>query len=195
MPQHAEDYSTTVIYKIRCLDENITDCYVGHTTRFDARMFQHSNNIGKYDYKLYQVIEQNGGWSNWIMEEIEKYPCDDVYKALERERYYYDILCPSLNMIRPCRTDEEKHEQMLKDSRSARLRHLEDRRERCKLYHLSHLEEHKERCKKAYWDNREERLTYGLEQIQCPCGGTYKKRDKSHHIKTIKHKNYELTLK
>jgi hypothetical protein len=62
MPQHAEDYSTTVIYKIRCLDENITDCYVGHTTRFDKRKFQHSNNIGKYDYKLYQVIEQNGGY-------------------------------------------------------------------------------------------------------------------------------------
>jgi hypothetical protein len=187
MPRHAIDYSKTIIYRIKCLDEIITDFYIGHTTDFNRRRNQHKNNIGKYDYSLYKCIIENGGWDNWIMEEIECVSCKDVYEALKREDYWYDFLQPKLNMSRPNRNEEEKHEQMLKDSRLNRLRHLDDRRERCKKYHQEHLEEHKERCKKSYWENREERLKYGIEQIKCDCGGTYKKRDKSKHFKTKLH--------
>ena len=37
MPKNEIDYSNTIIYKITCLDPNITDVYVGHTTNFVQR--------------------------------------------------------------------------------------------------------------------------------------------------------------
>ena len=37
------DYSKTIIYKICCNDENITECYIGHTTEFNNRKYKHKN--------------------------------------------------------------------------------------------------------------------------------------------------------
>ena len=34
MPKDIIDYSNTIIYKIYCKNETITDIYVGHTTNF-----------------------------------------------------------------------------------------------------------------------------------------------------------------
>jgi predicted GIY-YIG superfamily endonuclease len=62
------DYSNTVIYKIVCKDESIKDLYVGHTTNFDKRKYQHklccsqnikNNNIN--NSKIYKTINENGG--------------------------------------------------------------------------------------------------------------------------------------
>ena len=33
MPKKEIDYSNTIIYRIVCKDTNITECYVGHTTK------------------------------------------------------------------------------------------------------------------------------------------------------------------
>ena len=41
------------------------------------------------------------------MIEIEKYKCDDGNEARARERYWYEQLQATLNMIRPLQTDEE----------------------------------------------------------------------------------------
>ena len=35
------DYSNTIIYKITCKDENVTDVYVGHTINFVQRKHAH----------------------------------------------------------------------------------------------------------------------------------------------------------
>ena len=61
------DYSKTVIYKIVCKDLNITDCYVGNTTRFTNRKSQHKySNITpenkSYNYNVYKFIRENVGW-------------------------------------------------------------------------------------------------------------------------------------
>ncbi len=102
MPKDTIDYSNTIIYKIYCNDSSITDIYVGHTTNFIKRKYQHKtlcNNSSKL--KIYDIIRQNGGWDNWNMVEIAKYCCQDVTEARIREQEHYELLKPSLNVINP----------------------------------------------------------------------------------------------
>jgi hypothetical protein len=98
MPRTATDYSKTIIYKIVCKNLEVKDCYVGQTTAFKSRKhvhFSHCKNPKKNKLKLYQVIIANGGWENWSMIEIEKYPCKD---ATRRERYWCEVLNANLNI-------------------------------------------------------------------------------------------------
>ena len=88
MPRLPIAYSNTVIYKIVSNDLNITECYVGHTTDFVRRKAAHksacTNEKGKtYDFKVYKTIREIGGWDNWSMIEIEKYPCYSSWWRLD----------------------------------------------------------------------------------------------------------------
>ena len=112
MPKKATDYSKTVQYKIICNDPAIPDVYNGHTTSFVKRKNYHKNDCynenGKnYDYPLYKRIRENGGWSNYTMIEIEKYPCADGNEARARERYWYETLKSNLNGVCPNRSKKE----------------------------------------------------------------------------------------
>jgi hypothetical protein len=109
MPKQLIDYSNTIIYKIFCNDKCITDIYVGHTTNFVKRKYQHKilcNNGNKL--KIYDIIRNNGGWENWNMIEIAKYNCQDATEARIREQEHYDLLKPSLNLIQPISNNEYK---------------------------------------------------------------------------------------
>ena len=102
-----KDYSNTIIYKITCKDPSIQDVYVGHTTNFIKRKYQHkvlSNSSNKF--KIYDTIRNNGGWDNWSMIEIGKYNCKDVTEARIREQEHYDLLKPNLNSIKPVANNE-----------------------------------------------------------------------------------------
>jgi len=99
MPKKDVDYSNTIIYKICCKDESITDVYVGHTTNFIQRKYAHKNtcNNSKMSLKIYNVIRSNGGWNNWDMVEIAKYCCKDATEARIKEQYHYNEVKSSLN--------------------------------------------------------------------------------------------------
>jgi hypothetical protein len=102
MPKDIIDYSNTIIYKIVCNDNHIKDIYVGHTTNFIKRKYQHKIlcNSGK-KLKLYDLIRQNGGWDNWTMTEIAKYNCQDSTEARIREQEHYDVLNTTLHSLNP----------------------------------------------------------------------------------------------
>lgn len=103
MPKKFIDYSNTIIYKIYCKDINVKHVYVGHTTNFTKRKYQHktcSNNI-KNGGKIYKMISDNGGWDNWDMIEIAKYNCKDSTEARIKEHEHYKLLNPSLNSNPP----------------------------------------------------------------------------------------------
>ena len=116
MPIHNNsDYSKTVIYKIVCKDESITDLYVGSTTNFNSRKSGHKSNSKIYkrfnalkNRKLYITIDKNGGWENWEMIELESHPCANETEALTRESYWYDKLKANLNSFKPIKSNEEK---------------------------------------------------------------------------------------
>lgn len=103
MPRANIDYSNTIIYKIYCKDSNVTDIYVGHTTNFRQRKSQHKLACNKLDnsYKIYDVINQNGGWDNWDMVELAKYNCKDATEARIKEQHHYELLNASLNCYPP----------------------------------------------------------------------------------------------
>jgi hypothetical protein len=135
------NYSKTIIYKLVCNDLNITDVYVGHTTNFLKRRTSHKNKCNDvkckgYNFKVYQMIRQNGGWVNWSMVEIEKFPCSDKNEAVKKERYYYELLNSSLNSISPNQTKE-------------------DIKERSKIYYEDNKEVINQRKKKYEADNKE----------------------------------------
>ena len=52
MPKNEIDYSNTIIYKIVCKDEKISDLYVGHTTNFVKRKCLHKNSCNNLNNKL-----------------------------------------------------------------------------------------------------------------------------------------------
>ena len=115
MPRKAINYQNTEIYKIVCDALTVKYCYVGSTTDFTKRKYSHktgcNNEKGKsYNYRLYTTIRENGGWDNWTMVLIEKYPCENKQQAEQRERFWYEQLNAELNMIRPHRTEEERKE-------------------------------------------------------------------------------------
>jgi hypothetical protein len=112
MPKLPTDYSKTQIYKIVCKDTAITSQYIGHTTLWRCRKSNHKRacNIPEnkdYNALIYKTIRDNGGWDNWEMIEIEKYPCADANEARARERYWTEQLTGGLNRNRPIITEEE----------------------------------------------------------------------------------------
>ena len=81
MPKTAIDYSKTIIYKIEHT-ENDDLVYVGFTTNWDSRKCEHKRNCNnekkkRHNSKIYQMINENGGWDMFKMIEVEKYPCND----------------------------------------------------------------------------------------------------------------------
>jgi hypothetical protein len=104
MPKDNINYSDTTIYKIYCKDETITDLYVGYTTNFHVRKYQHKNscnNSKNNNIKIYKTIRENGGWDNWNMVEIAKYNCKNSTEARIKEQEHYELLKASLNSYSP----------------------------------------------------------------------------------------------
>jgi len=109
------DYSKIVIYKIFCKDSNITDVYIGSTINFKRRKIEHKSrcyneNNKKYYFKIYQYIRENGGWDNFEIVIIEKYPCDNIKQVTEREGYWIKELKATLNKQIAGRTYKEYYQ-------------------------------------------------------------------------------------
>jgi hypothetical protein len=118
MPRLPTDYSKTIIYKLVKNDDlENENVYVGSTTDFTTRKYRHKSccnneNSKIYNLKVYKSIRSNGGWSEWSMIEIEKYPCNDKNEALSRERYWYEFYNAKLNSNTMITTPEEKKEKV-----------------------------------------------------------------------------------
>jgi hypothetical protein len=61
----------------------------------------------EYSHKKYVFIREHGGWDNWQMIEVEKYPCKDMNEACARERHWYEELKAKLNKQIPNRSSKE----------------------------------------------------------------------------------------
>lgn len=96
------DYSNTIMYKLVPNDTNLDLIYIGSTTNFRQRKNLHKNccnnvNSRAYNFKVYKMIRDNGGWSEWSMIEIEKYCCADSNEARRRERQLMEEYNCNLN--------------------------------------------------------------------------------------------------
>jgi len=164
-------YLNTIIYKIVCKDIKITECYVGHTINLTNRTYNHNYNCyhingGKYHYKLYQFIRDNGGWENWELIEIKKYPCNNLQEAKKEERYWIETLQSKLNQTIPTRTDSENY-----------YENKENHLIKLKIYYEEHREEILDYQKNYYGEHREELLDYAK---------NYRKTRKEHYKEYLK---------
>lgn len=178
------DYSKCLIYKLCCKDPTIKDIYVGSTCNKNRRKNQHKNacnnpNDHNYNYYVYQFIRENGGFENFDLIMIEEYPCDNKLQKETRERYYIELLKPTLNKTIPTRTIQEYYQ----DNKEKILKMV-------KIYSKDNKEKI-EKYEKEYYEKNKEKLDQKRNANHtCECGGKYKHKHKSEHIKSKKHQNF-----
>jgi hypothetical protein len=105
-----------IIYKIICIDKNITDCYVGSTANFNKRKLKHKlncNNLNneKYNLKIYQIIRANGGWENWSIIPISEIKQISLTQSRIIEEDYREKLNAKMNSHRAYISYTQKKEE------------------------------------------------------------------------------------
>ncbi len=170
MPKTTIDYSKIVIYKIVCNDLNVKDIYIGSTTNFIKRKTAHKNATmnekhPKHNAKKYQFINENGGWNNFTMLEIEKYPCVDGNEARLRERYWFEQLQATLNTYRPIISKEEADIRLKTYKEDNKEVHNQKRREK-ELVMCGCGGRYKHKWQKAVHENSKRHQQYILNQQQ-----------------------------
>jgi len=163
------NYKKGLIYKLCCDDTNIKEEYVGSTVDFTERKRCHKKSCNspdriEYNYNVYKFIRKNGGFENWSMVLVEKYPCNDKRELETRERYWIEKLKCKLNCKIPQRTRKE---------------HYQDNKEDLKKIHSIYYQENKDDISKK-----------GKEKITCECGTIVRKNDLSRHYNSNKHLKY-----
>jgi hypothetical protein len=83
-------------YRIYCKDVDVHDCYIGRTTRWEARISNHKMKSNDSDLKLYKCISENGGFSNWVCECIHTEVCTETAASFI-EYSFFKLFEPTLN--------------------------------------------------------------------------------------------------
>jgi len=210
------NYGKSIIYKLCCKDINIDKIYVGSTVNFSRRKAQHKlsvNNIKYNKIKLYQFILNNGGWENWDMIEIMKYPCNDKRELEKKENEIMKELKAELNSQTAFNTEEERKEYQKKyieenkeTKKEKDKKHYEENKDKIKKqnkiwrennigyyenYNKDYYEENKnklnEKQKKYNEENKEKIKEREKQKIICECGCEINKYILSRHKQTKKH--------
>ena len=126
-------YKNGVIYKLCCKDPTITDVYVGSTCAFNKRKNLHKHSCNNetskvYNLNVYKFIRNNGGWDNFEIIELIKYPCNTKRELELKEREYLELLSATLNKCVPTRSNKEG----------------------CKAYYLANREQLNENAKEKF---------------------------------------------
>jgi hypothetical protein len=189
MPKNLiNDYS---IYKIVCLDPNITDIYVGSTANFNSRRYQHKSSCNNpnskiYNLYLYKFIRANGGWKNWIMVEISVFNQLTNREATKFENDICKELHATLNMIASYTSSEDKqlYHKNYRDTHKEQIKDYRDtHKEQIKDYRDTHTEQIQ-----LYRDIYKDKQTLiNHKKITCECGCIIIKNAIKAHILTKKH--------
>jgi hypothetical protein len=174
MPRKEIDYSKTIIYKIQHQDL-LELLYIGHTTDFVKRKSQHRicvymESSRKYNYRLYKMIRENGGWESFSMIQVKEFSCSNSREASAEED--------------KCMTE-------LKATLNARRAHVDlSVDEYMKNYRLNHKEE-KRLLDKNYRDlNKDYIKAYKSKPHNCECGKVICHDEISRHKKSKHHINF-----
>ena len=157
------DFSKTIIYKIvHKTNPDDYDVYVGHSTNIQSRKWDHkktcnNQNSKTYHLKVYQYIRENGGWDNFEIIEIEKYPCNDANEARQKEQEW----CYKLNSNLNCNIPNRNKKQYYQDNRDKITEYdknrpnKKERNEKNKQYRNNNREKINEKAKIYREGNRE----------------------------------------
>ena len=101
-----ETYKTGKVYMI--YNDMLPETYIGSTTQVLKRRLQkHKNASSTFsDRKIYTSFNKSN-WENCHIVSLEDVKFYDRNELLKRERYFIDLLKPTLNCIKPFRTKAE----------------------------------------------------------------------------------------
>jgi len=190
MPRIATNYEITKVsfYRFACNDPEIKSSYVGHTTNFTERKAHHKHNCNSptnksYNYKLYQIIRDNGGFENWRMIEIESRLVKDKREAERIETEFMEKFQSDMNTYKAHRIFETE-EEYCKDYHT---QHKEDITKQRASHHLDNKQSHNEISRQHYLDNKEDIKNQKREKIECECGVMTVRGHIQRHQKSPKH--------
>jgi hypothetical protein len=185
-------YSKSVIYKLVC-NTNELLIYVGSTCSFTTRKSQHksacnNSNNKAYNYPLYKMIRDNGGWDNFRMVIIEEYPCENKTQLCIREEQLRVEYKANMNACSAFGLDQERRNEYTKKYRKEHYKqHKEENKEICKKYYNQNKEKIIEQKKEHYKQNKEKITEYKTEQVTCECGCIISTVNLSRHKNSKKH--------
>ena len=131
------------------------------------------------------------GWENVpSLVLIEEYPCDTKQQLFARERYWIDLLQPSLNKTVPCLIEGEYRNKRYYDKNVLEIlekqkiyRAAPEIKTRTAEYHKEYRSQHNDLIKAV-----KNKKSY------CPCGGRFTHCHKALHLRTARHKTYEESI-
>tara|TARA_R110000803_G_scaffold202070_1_gene267046 strand:- start:43 stop:645 length:603 start_codon:yes stop_codon:yes gene_type:complete len=194
-----KDYSKGFIYKLCCKDVNIKEIYIGSSLNYKSRKKAHKSTINcitarGYNTYKYQFIRNNGGWDNWDMIEVKKYPCNDKRELEAEEDKIMRELKASLNGKNVIYNDED---QKLRDhlyymkNRDVIIKKSKDYYDKNKnpIKKIRQQKELKDMTSsdKYYQLNKQKIKANQSIKIICECGREIRRCQKSIHIKTKIH--------
>ena len=211
MPRKASNYANGIQYKIVCKDPAITDCYNGSCVSLKDRKKTHKQhslnpNDKAYNFKVYRFIREHGGWDNWTFLQLEESPCKSKQELVLRERHWFDIIKPTLNMVSPMITPEEKkiyRVEYYADNRAEIIAHKKqfyaDNKDEISVKNQQVYADNRDafsaKNQQYYADNRVKILEKLKEKVRCECGCITTKSVISRHLKSKKHLNLMNQLK
>jgi len=174
-------YSKSVIYKIVCNTDK-TLIYIGSSCNFITRKSHHKSSCNnpngkKYNYPLYTMIRDNGGWDNFRMVIIEEYPCENKTQLCIREEELRVEYKANMNGYSAYTNEKEYKKEYYQNNK-------ETINEKNKEYYQNNKETLNEN-KKEYYQNNKEKI---LEKLTCECGCIITKKSINRHLKSDKHK-------
>lgn len=155
-----KDYHFYIIY----CKSNASISYIGQTTDINLRKRCHKENcnnanIDAYHFKIYQTIRLNGGWDNWIMEQLSYQKGLTDLEARVTEQILLNDL-GNLNEIKAY-TSKEDLQKYNKEYRETHKEHIKEYRETHKEQYKKYCETHKEQIaeiKKKYYEKNKEQI-------------------------------------
>lgn len=99
--------NTGIVYCLRSTNPDIKAVYIGSTINLKNRMRVHRNYSKTKKTKIYNYINEYGGFDNWRCDILEKVEFSDKKQLYERERYYYEQYNDLLNTRKPGRSNQE----------------------------------------------------------------------------------------
>ena len=170
------DYSNSVIYKLVCKDISVREIYIGSSYDINDRKSKHmsscnNTNDDHYNTPVYKFIREYGGWSNWEIVVLYKYPCGSKEELEIEERRAYDRYISEFTLLngrKPHQTKEERREYGIRKSKERYDANIErERKEASERYHAKKVELNT--------------------PVRCECGLMINKQNLTKHKKTAIH--------
>ena len=171
-----------IIYRL--FNSNYEECYIGSTSNYKRRIISHRNNcnnINRKDYKckVYKFIRENDGINLWQFEILEELDCTKK-DAHITEGIFIEMFNSTLNSVITGRTKKEYR-------KANKYKITEDMRQ----YRELNKDKIRELKKQYYISNKDKINELQRTKINCICGSTISRCNKSRHEKTIKHIKYK----